>query len=547
MSIVKTLRPIVLAACAALSVSALGAKAAEAPRHPNVILFLVDDMGWRDCGAYGSTYYETPNIDALAKRGMLFTDAYSANPLCSPTRAAILTGKYPARHGITSAVGHLPPTTGGYPESAPANRQTIQPESRTFLDPAEYTLAEALHDAGYTTGHFGKWHLGLTEPHWPDKQGYDVAWHGKPDPGPPAPNGYFSPYSFKAGTIKPAAKDGTYIVDHMTDEACRFIDANRDKPFLLSMWQFGVHGPWGHREEYTKSFVGKTDPNGLQANPVMASMLKSIDESLGRVVAKLDELSLTDDTILLFTSDNGGNVHSNTEDDTKRTQVKEGSPQWRMLESYRQYAGYLPPTNNAPLRAGKGTLYEGGVRIPLVVVWPDKVPAGSRSSEPVCSIDFYPTLLDLLGLEKKPDVKFDGVSIASILRDPARRLGREALFNYFPHGGPGKPPGVTVRKGNLKLIRWFETGPGYPSKHELYDLASDLGEAKNLADSRPDDVAALDALIDRFLKDTGALAPKPNPAYRPGARAADEPATDSTARPRRNRPARPADPVPSSE
>jgi arylsulfatase A-like enzyme len=524
-------------ACAALCLSVGVAEAADAGRKPNVVLFLVDDMGWRDCGAYGSTYYETPNIDALAKKGMLFTDAYSANPLCSPTRASILTGKYPARHGITSAVGHTPPKERGYPETTPANRQTIQPESRTFLDPKEYTVAEALHDAGYATGHFGKWHLGLTEPHWPDKQGYDVAWHGKPDPGPPAPNGYFSPYSFKAGTIKPAEKDGTYIVDHMTDEACRFIETSRARPFLLSMWQFGVHGPWGHKEEYTKGFVGKPDPSGLQANPVMASMLKSIDVSLGRVVAKLDELGLTDDTIILFTSDNGGNVHSNVEGDTKRGDVKPGSAQWQMLESYRRYAGYLPPTNNAPLRNGKGTLYEGGIRIPLIVSWPNKVQAGTRSSEAVCSIDFYPTLLDLLGVDKKPDVAFDGVSFARVLRDSAATLGREAVFNFFPHGGPGKPPGVTVRKGNLKLIRWFETGPGYPSKHELYDLANDLGETTNLADSRSDTVAELDALIDGFLKDTGALIPKPNPAYRANARAADA-AGDVEARPRRKRPAR---------
>lgn len=260
------------------------------PSRPNVVLFLVDDMGWRDCGAYGSRYYETPQIDRLAREGIKFTDAYAANPLCSPTRASILTGKYPARLGLTSAVGHLPPLPEGaprYPENTPPGRPITTPESRRYLPPAEYTLAEALRDAGYRTGHFGKWHLGLTEPHWPERQGYDVAWHGKPDPGPPGPNGYFSPYSFKAGTITPGP-EGEYIVDRLTDEAIRFIEESHEqsRPFFAAVWQYGVHGPWDHKEEYTKQFADKQDPQGRQGNPVMASMLKSVDESLGRIVAK---------------------------------------------------------------------------------------------------------------------------------------------------------------------------------------------------------------------------------------------------------------------
>jgi arylsulfatase A-like enzyme len=440
---------------------AFAAAAASAAERPNVILFLVDDMGWIDSGAYGSRYYETPHIDALAQRGVRFTDAYSANPLCSPTRASILTGKYPARLGITSAVGHLPPLPDDAPrlaESAAPNRPVVLPESLRFLNPKEYTLAEALRDAGYATGHFGKWHLGLTEPHWPERQGYDVAWHGKPDPGPSGPNGYFSPYSFKAGTITPG-KDGEYIVDRLTDEAVAFIRANRERPFFAAVWQFGVHGPWDHKEEYTKEFVGKKDFRGKQANPVMASMLQSVDESLGRIVAALEELELSENTIILFTSDNGGNVHSNTASDRSKENVGPGHPQWRSLSSYRKYAGELPPTNNEPLRAGKGTLYEGGVRVPLIVAWPGTIPGGAVASEVACSIDFYPTLLDLLKLPKRDDVQFDGISLAPVLRDAGAKLQREAVFNFFPHGGPAKPPGVTVRQGDWKLIRWFETGP----------------------------------------------------------------------------------------
>jgi arylsulfatase A-like enzyme len=490
-------------------------RTAAETRRPNVVLLLVDDMGWMDCGAYGSRYYETPHIDRLAERGMLFTDAYAANPLCSPTRASILTGKYPARLGITSAVGHLQPRPKGaprYAEKAAPNRPVILPESLRYLNPDEYTLAEALRDAGYATGHFGKWHLGLTEDFWPERNGYDVAWHGKPDPGPPSPNGYFSPYSFKAGTIKPGPK-GEYIVDRLTDEAIKFIETNRNRPFFAAVWQYGVHGPWDHKEEYTKQFADKKDPRGKQGNPVMASMLKSVDECLGRVVAKLEELGLSENTVILFTSDNGGNVHSNTRDDRRKANVGPGHPQWRSLSSYRKYAGYQPPTNNAPLRAGKGTLYEGGVRIPLIAVWPGTIPANARSSEVVSTIDFYPTLLDLLGLKAKNGVRFDGISFAPVLRDPTQQLQREAVFNFFPHGGPSKPPGVTVRKAEWKLIRWFEPGPGYPTLHELYDLSSDIGESENVAKRNPDVVEQLDGLIDEFLQRTTALVPKPNPAY----------------------------------
>ncbi|MFZ5831233.1 MAG: sulfatase [Planctomycetota bacterium] len=499
---------------------AADATKSDSPARPNIVLFLVDDMGWIDCGAYGSQYYETPNIDRLATRGMRFTDAYSANPLCSPTRASILSGKYPARLGLTTAAGHQPPIPADaprYPENAGPTKQTIQPQSLRFLDPKEYTLAEALHDAGYRTGHFGKWHLGLTEEFWPDRQGFDVAWHGKPDPGPPGPNGYFSPYSFKAGTIQPG-KPGQYIVDHLTDEAVKFIEENRSRPFYLQVWQFGVHGPWGHKEEYTRQFVDKKDPRGKQDNAVMASMLRSIDESLGRIVAKLDELGLTDNTIILFSSDNGGNVHSNTEEDRRgQLELNPKNPQHHSLLSYRKYAGFKPPTNNDPLRAGKGTLYEGGVRVPLVVVWPGRIEPGKESSQVVMSIDFYPTLLDLAGITRPARQEFDGMSIAPVLRNPDATLDRDTVFNYYPHGGPGKPPGVTVRRGDWKLIRWYETSEEYPSKHELYNLREDLGESKNLATENPDKVRELDGLIDGFLARTKALVPKPNPAYKPGA------------------------------
>lgn len=502
-----------------LAFSATVAIAAQPARKLNVVLFFVDDMGWVDCGAYGSKYYETPHIDRFAARAMRFTDAY-ATPLCSPTRATILTGKYSARHGTTSATGHQPPQPPGHnflPTTAPANRPVITPESKNYLDTGEYTLAEALRDAGWKTAHVGKWHSGLTAPHWPDKHGFDHAVHAHPDPGPPS---YFSPYGFREHQSYQDGPKGEYITDRLTDEAIAFMEQNRAAPFYLQLWHHGVHGPWGHKEEYTKYFAAKKDPTGRQGNPIMASMLKSIDESFGRVLETLDRLRLTENTIVIFFSDNGGNTHSNMPDD--RRAVSAAPLAQERLKDWRKWAGDLPPTNNAPLRDGKGTLYEGGVRVPLLWSWPGAVKGGTTSSEVVGAVDLYPTILDALAIARPKQQTLDGVSFAPVLRSGAK-LNRPGYFNYFPHGGPGKPPGVTVRAGDWKLIRWFETGGKFPEKYELYNLRDDLGEKKNLGGQMPDKVRELDTMIDQFLADTKAAFPRPNPAYRPGA-AAEEPA-----------------------
>jgi len=487
--------------------------ASAATGHPNVILFLVDDMGWMDCGAYGSKYYPTPRIDQFAARALRFTDAY-AQPLCSPTRASLLTGKYSARHGITSATGHLSPQPAGYkflPDAAPANRPLLSPESKNYLEPSEVTLAEALRAAGYRTAHIGKWHLGLTRPHWPEQQGFDVAFHCHPDPGPPG--GYFSPYGVKpdgdprgqtkAGTITDGPP-GEYIVDRLADEAVKFIESNRDRPFFLNLWQYGVHGPWGHKTNYTQQFMGKTDPRGKQGNPIMASMLRSVDESFGRILDALDRLKLAENTIVIFNSDNGGNTHSNVPDTARTAKAEKGkSP---MLTDWRKWAGDLPPTNNDPLRDGKGTLYEGGTRVPLMWAWAGRIKPG-LAHDVVGHIDLYPTVLDLTSVPRPAEQKFDGLSYARVLRGEGR-LDRAAFFNYFPHARNGG--GVWVRAGDWKLIRWFD--PAMP--RELFNLKDDLSEAKNLAESQPAKVKELDALIDGFLKDTGALYPRPNPAYK---------------------------------
>jgi arylsulfatase A-like enzyme len=490
----------------------LVAPAAGTARKPNVVVFLVDDMGWVDCGVYGSKYYETPNIDRFAQRALRFTDAY-AQPLCSPTRASLLTGKYSARHGVTSATGHMAPQPAGHrflPEAAAANRPVVTPESKNYLDPAEYTLAEALRDAGWRTAHVGKWHLGLTEPYWPEKQGFDHAVHAHPDPGPPS---YFSPYGFRGHQSYPDGPPGEYITDRLTDEAIKFMEANRDQPFFLDLWHHGVHGPWGHKEEYTRQFAAKKDPTGKQGNPIMASMLKSVDESFGRILAALDRLGLAQNTIIIFNSDNGGNTHSNTPEDRSRKEGKQGKLAAERAKDWPKWAGVLPPTNNFPLRDGKGTLYEGGVRVPLMWSWAGMIKPGTVTSQVVGAIDLYPTLLDLLGVAQKPGQKMDGISYAGVLKSD-RKLNRAAYFNYFPHGGAKS--GVTVRAGDWKLIRWFESGPNSADKFELYNLKDDLGESTNLASTTVAKVRELDAMIDRFLADTGATFPKPNPAFRAG-------------------------------
>lgn len=488
-----------------------------ADRKPNVVLFLVDDMGWMDCGAYGSKYYETPNIDRFAQRALRFTRAY-AQPLCSPTRASILSGKYSARHGVLSASGHRPPQAPGYnylPDTAAPTRPIITPESKNYLEPSEITLAEALREAGYRTAHIGKWHLGLTQPHWPEQQGFDVAFHCHPDPGPPGE--YFSPYGVVADG-KPGGKTrvgtitdgpaGEYIVDRQATEAVKFIGANAERPFFLNLWCYGVHGPWGHKEEYTKEFARKTDPRGVQGNPIMASMLRSVDECFGRILDELDRWKLSDNTIIIFFSDNGGNVHSNIPTDRKTEKAEQVKSDF--LKNWRQWAGDRPPTINMPLRDGKGTLYEGGTRVPMMWAWANHIKGGTVTDTIAGHIDIYPTLLELTGVKKPAAQVMDGVSLAPVLLGKGN-LARTAFFNYFPSRVPG--PLVTVVSGDFKLLRGY--GPG--ATDELYNLREDIGETKNLAETRPDKVKELNALIDVFFKDTGALAPKPNPNYKPTA------------------------------
>lgn len=468
----KTLASI-LAALSAFTVTVTAAA-----EKPNIIFFLVDDMGWVDCGVYGSEYYETPHIDAFAKRGVRFSQAY-AQPMCSPSRASMMSGQAVARHGITAAAGH----------NLPVGRQLPPPATRKFMRPEQITLAEALRDAGYATAHLGKWHLGVSPEHQPAAQGFDTVFSAEPSAGPPGKQRgglcYFSPYGVlpegtptnrdKVGTITDGP-DGEYITDRLTDEAIAFIDAHKEGPFFLNLWHYAVHGPWGAKGETIERFKDKKDPRGEQRNSILAGMLLSVDESLGRILEELDRLGLAGNTLVIFYSDNGGSIKS----------LREGHD---CLEDWEKWglSKDVPPTSNAPLREGKGTLYEGGVRVPLLASWPSVIPAGRTSEAIVRSEDFYPTILDLAGVSKPAQQTIDGSSFAVVLRDPSLKRDVPAFFpTQF---------GVAVRSGDWKLILNYKD-----KSHELYNLREDLGETNDLAAQHPEQVRGMfKQLADHFI------------------------------------------------
>lgn len=459
--------------------------ARQAARPPNVVFILADDLGWRDTSLYGSTFYETPHIDALARRGMMFTNAYAAAAICSPTRASILTGLHPARLGITQPAGHLAQVTlekGLRPRGA-ENQPALSADSVTRLRLEHFTLAEALNAAGYETGHFGKWHLGR-EPFDPYQQGFGIDLPHTPGPGPSG--GYLGPWSFWPDQ----GRKGEHIEDRMALEASRFMGRNKDRPFFLNYWCFSVHAPIQGKADLVEKYRKKADATAPQQNPINGAMVESLDDAVGTLLGTIDELGIADNTIIIFFSDNGGMVH--------------------------RYDGGVPVTSNAPLRSGKSSIYEGGVRVPLVVVWPSRVRPGSRSNEIVQSIDFYPTLLEMTGIQARSGQDFDGISIVRALE--GNRLPREGIFTHVPQYSAAtmQRPSTSVRNGNWKLIRFYADGPDQADRFELYNLGDDIGENTDLAPSNPGTVAELNARIETFLEGTGAVVPTPNPRYRYG-------------------------------
>jgi arylsulfatase A-like enzyme len=466
----------------------------EKAKKPNVVFILADDLGGHDIGCYGSTFHKTPHLDALAKRGMKFTDAYSASPLCSPTRSSILTGLHPARVGITAPVCHNPEVqlekklNAGGP-----NAKVLAANSLTRLKTEYVTLPEVLKAAGYRTGHFGKWHLG-PEPYSPLQHGFDVDLPHMSGPGPGGANGYFAPWQWWKGE----GKAGDHIDDRMGEEAAKFIAENKDRPFFLNYWAFGVHSPWMGKKEYVEEAAKRMDPKAGQRNPVYAAMVRSLDDSVGRIVAELEKCKLLDNTIIVFTSDNGG-WHNVAKEATNN----------------KDYAD-IPVTSNAPLRSGKASNYEGGTRVPFLVVWPGRTKAGSTSDTVIQSTDMFPTLLAVTGTPAPKDLKFDGVDVSAAFTGQA--VKREMIFSHFPHGGradiDGFRPGTWVRKGDWKLIRFFAAGDDGSDKLELFNLKDDIGETKNRAAEKPELAKELNAHISAFLKDTEAVVPKANPNYK---------------------------------
>lgn len=455
---------------------------------PNFLFILLDDLGWRDIGCYGSTFYETPNIDKLASEGVRFTQAYAACPVCSPTRASILTGKYPATLGLTNFIG------GG------TKGKVIDAPYVKHLSLSEKSLAKALKEGGYRTYHVGKWHLG-TKRYWPENHGFDVNIAGC-HWGLPM-RGYFSPYG------NPRLKDGPrkeYLTNRLTDEAIKLIKSNGPDPFFMYLAYYAVHIPIQVPIEYNKKYKEKARKLGLnnvktfkkgeyfpcehkkklrvkrrllQSDPAYAGMIQIVDENVGRLIDTLEELGISENTIIIFTSDNGG------------LSTAEGSP-----------------TCNLPLSEGKGWMYEGGTREPLIIKWSKMTKSGSICDVPVTSPDFYPTILEIAGLDLIPEQHCDGISMVPLLKGK-KELEREAIYWHYPHyGNQGGTPGASIRAGNYKLIQFFED-----NHIELYNLEEDIQENNDISKINIEKANILRELLWSWLRKIEANIPKKNPDY----------------------------------
>lgn len=449
---------------------------ANAAEKANVILIVIDDLGRNDLGCYGSTFYHTPHIDRLAAEGVRFTHAYAACPVCSPTRAALMTGKYPARLHVTD---WLP----GRPDRP--DQKLARPVIPQQLALEEITLAEALHAAGYTTAHVGKWHLGGTG-FEPQRQGFD---HNIAGDHTGTPLSYFAPFRnkerFMPGLEQAPANE--YLTDRLTAEAEKIIEANQNKPFFLYLAHYAVHTPLRAKPALMEKYKNTRRP-GTQNNAIYAAMIESMDESVGRIRKKLAELKLDRKTIVVFTSDNGGLCTAAGQN--------------------------TPATTNAPLREGKGYLYEGGIRAPFLIAWPGTLRPAANVATPICSIDVMPTLLEMCGVTSA--AKSDGVSIAPLVRGEAAP-SRDALYWHYPHyADQGSSPSGAIRSGAWKLIEFYEHG-----RRELYNLAADESESRNRAADEPRIVADLAARLDSWRKSVQAQMPTPNPKYLPNPQAVD--------------------------
>jgi arylsulfatase A-like enzyme len=434
-----------------------------APPKLNVVFILADDLGWTDLGCFGSELYETPAIDRLARDGVKFTQYYSACTVCSPTRACILTGKYPARLHITDWI----------PGMMPENPKLLVPDWTKYLPLEETTIADVFRGAGYATASIGKWHLG-DEPYYPEKHGFDVNIAGT---SAAHPTSYIAPW--KIATLS-EGKPGDYLTDRIGDEAVKFITRSKDRPFFLYLAHFAVHTPVQGRKDLIPKYRKKLKANLKQRNPGYAAMIEAMDQTVARVRQTLKDQGLADHTVVIFTSDNGGRV---------------------------------PTTSNLPLRAGKGACYEGGTRVPLIVYWPGVTKANTVCETPTISADFYPTMLEMTGVADKAGHKSDGVSLVPLLRGQGQLAPRD-LFWHYPHHQHyqlgGTMPYGAIRSGDYKLIELFD------DMHvELYDLSKDIGEQHDLASALPEKAAELRAKLHAWRTQVDAQMPTPNPNYDP--------------------------------
>ena len=439
--------------------------------HPNIVLILVDDLGWKDTHTYGSTFYQTPNIDKLADGGMLFTNAYASSANCAPSRACLLSGQYTPRHGIY--------TVGSSKRGKVELRKLIPTPNTTVLDDSITTIAEVLTEAGYVTASIGKWHLGET----PSTQGFDLNVGGTHLG---HPKSYFSPYKNKS---LPDGVDGEYLTERLTNEAIRFIENNKDNKFFLYLPYFTVHSPLQAKNELIEKYKNIEGDEG-QNNPVYAAMIEAMDQNVGRIIKTLDFLELAENTLLIFTSDNGGIFNTSSQQ---------------------------------PLKYGKGSYYEGGIRVPLIVSWPRKIKSRSINDVPISNIDFYPTILDVAEIPKLDSKILDGQSLLPLFFGKNDFDSQRPLYWHFPiylqstnyAVQDGRDiyfrtrPGSVIRHGKWKLHEYFEDGA-----FELYDLESDPGEQNNLAEKYPEIVNRLYKDLADWRKEVNAPVPnKLNPDY----------------------------------
>ncbi|MFT5143779.1 MAG: arylsulfatase A-like enzyme [Rhodothermales bacterium] len=452
---------------------------------PNVLFILVDDLGWADVGFNNpDSFYDTPNLDRLATMSVRFTNAYAAAPVCSPTRASILTGKYPARLAATDYFGAPQPDEVGNQWSKPLLPATY--EDRMPLE--ETTLAEALQAGGYATFFAGKWHLG-PEGFWPEDQGFDVNRGGITGGGPYGGDRYFSPYGNPRLEDGPA---GEHLPDRLATETISFIEDTAEQRFFAYLSFYSVHTPLMARPDLEAKYAARQDSvpptewgtegerrvRLVQNHAIYAGMVEAMDQAVGRVLDHLTERDLIDNTVIVFMSDNGG------------LSTSEGHP-----------------TSNLPLRAGKGWLYEGGIREPMLVRWPGVTNPGTTIGSPVTSTDFYPTILAMAGLPAMPNQHVDGVSLEPLLRGNAPGAERPLFWHYPHYGNQGGSPGAAVRLGRYKLVEFYEDG-----RTELYDLEEDWSESRDLAVSLPEIREELLGRLHAWQASAGARFPTRNPS-----------------------------------